>query len=429
MLAGKYNKQITKRERIKATTLVVGMDIGCSFNALVLMNKSGEVLGKYPRIFNSRKGFDYFLRVIEGTKKKYGMKDVLIGMEPTGQYWRKIAYFSQAQGYEVRFIRTTALKHQRELDESSPAKSDLKDALVISNIVREGKYLDTEIIRGVYRELRTLGKVRDRTQRNNTANKNALKGVLDDYFPELKRMFWSMKAKGLWAILELCPFPEDVMKLDVNEIAEAIARASKRRATAYKKALQLVESARHSVGLKDIGVSDRYRVKIFLDGVKRTEAQLKDIEKEMGKLLEQVPYSEQLLSIPGIGVLSAAIFFGELGDPGNFNHYKQMTKYSGYDPVEKDSGAFVGRRRISKKGRYLLRKYLYFMSMRVVHRSGYFKDYYNRKLNSLNRFGRPLSKKEALCSVAIKLIKVIFALFRDGRRFEEQSPVRMAMAA
>ena len=39
-------------------------------------------------------------------------------MEPTGRhYWRKIAYFAQDRGYEVKFVRTTALKHQRELDE------------------------------------------------------------------------------------------------------------------------------------------------------------------------------------------------------------------------------------------------------------------------------------------------------------------------
>ena len=45
------------------------------------------------------------------------------------------------QGYEVRFVRTTAVKHQRELDESSPAKSNIRDAFTIGNIVREGKYI------------------------------------------------------------------------------------------------------------------------------------------------------------------------------------------------------------------------------------------------------------------------------------------------
>lgn len=171
-------------------------------------------MGKYSRIYNSRKGFNFFSKVIEAMKKKKGFKDVLIGMEPTGHNWRKIAYFGKDNGYEVRFVRTTALRHQRELDESSLAKSDIRDAVTIANITREGKYIDTVIEDGVFRQLRTLAHVRERIQRYNTGSKHALKAVLDDYFPELNGIFWSMKSKGLRAVLENCPFPEDVKSLD-----------------------------------------------------------------------------------------------------------------------------------------------------------------------------------------------------------------------
>lgn len=72
-----YNKQIARRQRIKRTTLVIGMDIGNEFNAMCLMNKEGEVLGKYPRIYNTRKGFDYFTKVVEEAKAKKGFRDVM----------------------------------------------------------------------------------------------------------------------------------------------------------------------------------------------------------------------------------------------------------------------------------------------------------------------------------------------------------------
>jgi hypothetical protein len=36
------------------------MDIGSEFNAVCFMDKEGNVLGRYPTIYNSRKGFDYF---------------------------------------------------------------------------------------------------------------------------------------------------------------------------------------------------------------------------------------------------------------------------------------------------------------------------------------------------------------------------------
>ena len=149
--------------------------------------------------------------MIEVLKAKHNLRDVLIGMEPPGHYWRKLAYFAKDQGYEVRFVRTTALKHHRELDESSSAKSDQRDALTIANITREGKYIDTIIEDGVLRQLRTLSKARERLLRYSVSAKNSLHATLDDYFPELHEIFWSMGSRSLWAILEQCPFPQDVV--------------------------------------------------------------------------------------------------------------------------------------------------------------------------------------------------------------------------
>ena len=94
-----------------------------------------------------------------------------------------------------------------------------------------------------------------------------------------------------------------------------------------------------------------------------------------------------------------------------------MIKYAGYDPQENDSGQRIGRKVISKKGRWLLRKCLYFMCLRVVMKTRFFKEFYQRKLEKRNRFGQNLKKKEALCAVTIKLIKVIHALLRDKRCF------------
>lgn len=408
-----YNSQVEKRQRITDKTVVVGMDIGCEHNAVCLMNKEGTVLGKYPKIYNSRKGFDRFHNVIETMKKKYGFNEVLIGMEPTGHYWRKIAYFAMDKHYEVRFIRTTALKHQRELDESSSAKNDIRDAYTIANIVREGKYIDTVIEDGAFRQLRTLAHTRERIQRLNTGAKHALKGVVEDYFPELKDIFWSMKAKGLWALLERCPFPEDVLNTSLDMLTEIIAKSSKRKAEARQKAQQIYEAAKQSVGLKHIGEADRYRLATYLEEIRHSELQLKEIELKMKALLKKIPFAEYLLSIPGIGMLTCGVFLGELGNPCHFTNPKQIVKYAGYDPQEHDSGQRTGRKVISKKGRWLLRKYLYFMAMRVVHRSPFFKGYYEKKQKTME-------KKEALCAVVIKLIKVIFALLKDKRMFTEK---------
>jgi transposase len=419
MSAKDYNSQVVKRQRIRSTTLVVGVDVGKAFNAVGFMNKQGKILSSCAKLYNNREGFEQFVKMTEAIKTKYRLKDVLIGMEPTGHYWRKLAYFAKDQGYEVRFIRTTALKHHREIDESSSAKSDIRDALTIANITREGKYIDTVIEDGVVRQLRTLSKVRERLLRYSVGAKNALHAALDDYFPELHEIFWSMGARSLWAILERCPFPDDVVLLKISLLRDMIAKSSRKKAGADQKARALYQAAQKSIGLKRVGDADRFRVKICLEEVKRTVLMLKDIDRQMKKVLKEMPSAPYLLSIPGVGTLSAAVFLGELGNPAYFHNARQIVKYAGYDPQESDSGSWVSRKFISKKGRWLMRKYLFFMSMRVVVLSKYFQNYYQRKLETKNRVGQQPKRKEILCAVAIKLIKVIFALLRDKRKFAD----------
>jgi len=423
-----YSRQVAKRQRINKDTLIVGVDIGKSFNALGFMDKDGNVLGSCAKLYNSREGFEQFVEMIEGLKAKHRLRDIIIGMEPTGHYWRKLAYFAEGLGYEVRFVRTTALKHHRELDESSSAKSDRRDALTIANITREGKYIDTVIEDGPLRQLRTLSKARERLLRYSVSAKNSLHAALDDYFPELHGIFWSMGSRSLWAILEQSPFPQDVLFMQESTLKELIARSSRKKAGSAQKAKALYEAAQKSIGLKQIGSADRYRVGMCLEEVKRTVLTLKNIDQQLKYMLKNIPSAPYLMSIPGIGPLSAAVFLGEIGDPANFHNARQLVKYAGYDPQESDSGSRIGRRFISKKGRWLLRKYLFFMSMRVVVLSKYFQEYYCRKLETKNRVGQLPRRKEMLCAVAIKLLKVIFALLRDKRGFEDLAPAAAAAA-
>jgi transposase len=412
-----YSKQMGKRSRIGNNTLVVGMDIGSEFNAACFMDKEGNVFGRYPKIYNSRKGFDYFHAMVEQTRRKHKLTHVFIGMEPTGHYWRKIAFFAKEKGYEVRFVRTTAVKHQRELDESSSAKSDIKDAFTIGNITREGKYIDTVIEESVFRNLRTLAHVRERTLRSSIGSTHVLQAVLDDYFPELKEIFWSIKAKGVMALLANYPFPEDIRNAGLPVITALLEPTNKRKRQAREKAHQIYQAAQESVGLKTIGIAARVRLAICLEEVKRSEARIKDIDRAIKELLKQIPLAVYILSLPGVGPISCGIFLGELGNPEYFKNPRQIIKYAGYDPKENDSGSRVGRKIISKKGRWLLRKVLFFMALGVVQRSSFFRGYYEHKKTGLHR---QLKKKEALCAVILKLIGVIFALMRDRRMFTEE---------
>jgi transposase len=54
---------------------------------------------------------------------------------------------------------------------------------------------------------------------------------------------------------------------------------------------------------------------MWLEEVNRTDLIIKDIEREIKRMLKDTPRAEYRLFLPGIGPISAAVFLGELGNP------------------------------------------------------------------------------------------------------------------
>ena len=131
------------------------------------------------------KGFDYLDSEIATMLKKHKINNVHIGFEPTGHYWKPLIYHLKGRGHKVHFIRTTAVKSQRELDDSSSSKTDPTDANHIASLVREGKYIDTRVQVGVYKQLRDAGKLRAKIMAQKTSMICRLRMLMETYFPEI----------------------------------------------------------------------------------------------------------------------------------------------------------------------------------------------------------------------------------------------------
>ena len=129
---------------------------------------------------------------------------------------------------------------------------------------------------------------------------------------------------------------------------------------------------------------------------------------------------EIMLSISGVGPVTAGTFLGELGDPANFSNYKQIVKFMGIDPKENSSGKIQSMYKISKKGRYLMRTMIYYMTLRAIYRDEYFKKLYKKRLEEKTIFGRHLLKKQAVFAIAIKLVRVIFVMLQGKSLYNKQ---------
>jgi transposase len=388
------------------------MDIGSESHSVAFLNKAGVLLSKHSKIYNNRAGFDFLLERINECKRRHGFGSIHVGFEPTGHYWCTVVHYLRLHGVDAHFIKTTSLKHQREIDDSSPSKDDDRDAVELGMLLREGKYLDSAIPEGIYLELRRLGKLRQQIMESKTATILRMGGFLDMYFPGLRDVFWSLDAKGLWKLLREAPFPMDVQQMGQDRLRELLSRSSRRRGTIAEKVAMVLRLSQEGIALEPTA-STGVELTSYLDLLESYAGQLKTVEKEMGRVIQDNEFCDLLVSIPGVGVVTVATFIGELGNPANFNHPNEIVSFCGLDPSERSSGQYKSGFRISKKGRYLMRTMVYYMGMRVIRWNKAFKQWYERKMKKGG-----LKKKEAMIAVCIKLIRIIFAMFRDRQAFD-----------
>lgn len=94
-------------------------------------------------------------------------------------------------------------------------------------------------------------------------------------------------------------------------------------------------------------------ISFLLEGAKHIDSQMEVLEKDMVFYLGQVKGHEALLSVQGIGIISAAGILAETGDIHHFSRVKAPVKLAGINPTENQSGDFRGKSVMTKKRRAL----------------------------------------------------------------------------
>jgi transposase len=405
----------SKLEAITTRTLVVGIDIAKKAHWGQAVDYRGIPIGKAIRFNNDKEGFELILSTIGQICKERGFNRVIVGMEPTGPYWKASAYWLREHGVEVVGVNTHHTKQAKCLDDNSPTKNDQKDALVIARLVKDGRYFRPYLPTGVYAELRGASAARICIMRRLNAVKNRIIGFLDEYFPEYARVFrCPLKGKVSLHLLGVSPFPEDVVRLGEEGVLSEIRKAVK-KTVGRKKAVELVRAAEVSIGVRQGLGAARARITALLAEHCFLSMQLNDVEAEMERLLGETGYRELLLGIKGVGVVTAASFLGQIGDPPRFQNARQICRMAGYNLTEDSSGQSKSRTHISKRGRKDLRSVLYQMAYVMVLTNPEMKRLY-QYLTS--RPANPLARKQALVVVSKKAVIVIYQILKTGKAYD-----------
>jgi transposase len=409
------NRTNQRLEEITVKTLIVGVDVAKSLQWARFVDYRGMEVGKAVSFRNDKNGFETIISRIESVCKgeftKSRFKDVIIGMEPTGHYWKPLARFLMRNGYRVVGVNPYHTKRAKELDDNSPTKHDKKDALTIARLVKNGSFFDPYMPQDVFAELRGLTNTRISLCGRQSGIKNTITAILDEYFPEFTEVFKRpFNGKAARQVLRGCPFPKYILELGESGVLSEIRKAVK-KTVGLKKVRELIAAAEDSIGV-DYGLeAARFRLGLLVDELDLIESQIADTERLMEDMLVITEYSEQMLGIKGIGVVTAASFLGEVGDPLRFDNGRQIANYAGYNLIEDSSGKNKSGTCISKRGRKRLRSVLYQMAFTMVGQNPEMKALYK---HLTTRAKNPLKKKQALVVVSKKIITVIYSILKKG---------------
>lgn len=363
--------------------------------------------------WNNGRGFQEFWERISSAAKAHGLEEIIVGFESTGPYMEPLVQFLRSKtGVRLVQVNPMHTKRLKELTGNSPLKTDRKDPKVIADIIELGHALTVVIPEGPAAELRRLTQGRERTIESRTRLFNQLQCLLVISFPEFLQVMKDVKSASAQYLLQHYPTAKDIVALGETSLATLLRKVSRGKLKP-DRARALFEAADATVGVRDGRNSMLLEIRLILETIASYNRFIDGLEAEMVRHLEQIPYSRVILSLKGIGSVTAAGLIGEVGDFTKFGTISEMMKLAGLDLYEVSSGKHRGKLRISKRGRPLIRKLLYLAALSAVRKGGVMHEWYQRAL------GRGMMKTKALVAVSRKLLGLIFALVRDHSVYVE----------
>jgi transposase len=398
-------------KNINGQTLIVAVDIGKSVHYGYFRTPMGEEVKSFP-FSNTHTGFQGFWQKLSQFQRQQGLKECVIGFESTGPYGEPLFHYLRNQPVKLVQINPMHTKRLKELTGNSPNKTDRKDPRVIADVISLGHALTLVVPEGAAAQLRRLTHARERAMKRRVALFNQLHYLMAVVFPEFLEVMKKISTKTTLYLMKNHPTPQQIVAMGSESLSKVLKKISRGQIT-EQQAQKLFEVAQTSIGIHEGQQSMLLEIQYLVSAVEKENGFIADLEKQMILSLNQIPYSHSILSIKGVGKITAAGLIGEVGDFGKFKTIAEITKLAGLDLYEISSGKYKGQRRISKRGRFLMRKLLYFAVVNMIRSNGLMHQPWHQMVQR----GMPTMK--AMVALSRKLLRLIFALARNNAVYEE----------
>lgn len=397
---------------------VIGMDVGKYFHhACVLDSQGTQVLSK--RI-NQHEGS---LRTLFGRFLTNKAK-VLVVVDQPNNIGRLTVAVAQAVGADVRYLPGLAMRQLSRVHVGN-SKTDVRDAYIIAHtgLNLPDALRSVDRIDEVFLQLKVLNGIDEDLTRAYTRLINQIRSALVGTYPAFEHVLRGQIIHRKWILHLLAKYggPTKIRRIGKARLMTFARRHKARNPEPIIDAM-LAAITTQTVAIAGAEFAELGVAMSAKDALAKLEHR-KEVEDQVLTLIQDIPQTEILLSMPGIGARSAAQILMSVGDMSDFPDAAHLASYAGLSPRTNQSGTSIMSSSPNRAGNKKLKNALWqssFASIRFHERS---RQFYERKRKEGKRHNA------AVVALARRRLNVLFAMMRNGNLYQELPTPREAAAA
>jgi len=334
-------------------------------------------------------------------------RSLVTAMEPTGTYGDALRQALSDAGIRLDRVSAKAAHDYAEIFDGVPSQHDGKDAAVVAELAALGKSVQWpyKSPSEVDQELAYHVDWIDAQRRQCAMWLGRLEGLLARHWPEATR--WMELSSGtLLRVLKRYGGP---VALARDAKASAVLTQWGGHYLAAEKVCGLIHSAETSVGVRqtviDVRRTQQYAEQALMGRAEIARSQSCLREFAQGNRVIQA-------QARAVGVATACVLWVHLGDPAEYHCGAAYRKAMGLNLVERSSGRYQGKLRISKRGSAQVRRWLYLGVLRLVAKGPVQRWYRQKKARDGEQ------AKRALIGVMRKLALALYEVGAKGETFD-----------
>ncbi len=344
-----------KHNNVKRAVAVMGIDLAKQSFQLHGVDANGIVVLKKKL---TRKKLREFIAKIP---------PCIIGIEACGgsHYWRRVF---ETHGHIVRMVAPQFVKPFVKSN-----KNDEVDAEAICEAIQRPSMRFVPAKSVAQQDIQSLHRIRSQAVARRTAQANQIRGLLLEYGITIP--------KGISCVRKQIP---GILEDATNELTPIFREL----------------------------LNEPYREMVHLD------ERVQQLEEKLAMICKSNEDCQRLLTIPGVGLLSATAMVAAIGDIRVFKNGRELAAWLGLVPRQHSTGGKPTLLGISKRGDTYLRTLLIHGGRTVVRVAAKYQDKRNQWINQLEqRRGKNISA----VAVANKNARIAWALLTNKTTFQSQT--------